>query len=70
MSEKSFIYIKKGVFQGYGYYQLNHQIKTTDKIEARLLPIENNRDTQAVIRSFLRKERYQKLINLTEASTA
>ena len=70
VSEKSFIYIKEGVFQGYGYFQLNHQIKTTEKIEARLLPIENNRDTQAVIRSFLRKERYQKLINLAEASTA
>ena len=70
VSEKSFIYIKEGIFQGYGYFQLNHQIKTIDKIEARLLPIENNRDTQAVIRSFLRKERYQKLINLAEVITA
>lgn len=70
VSEKSFIYIKEGIFQGYGYFQLNHQIKTIDKIEARLLPIENNRDTQAVIRSFLRKERYQKLINLAEVIPA
>ena len=66
MGEKSFIYIKDGVFQGYGYFQLNHQIKSLDKIEARLIRIENNRDTQAVIRSFLRRERYQKLINLAE----
>ena len=66
VGEKSFIYIKDGVFQGYGYYQLNHQIKSLDKIEARLIRIENNRDTQAVIRSFLRRERYQKLINLAE----
>ena len=65
-SEKSFIYIKEGVFQGYGYFQLNHQIKTIATIEKRLIPIENNRDTQAVLRSFLRKERYQKLINLAE----
>ena len=64
VGEKSFIYIKDGVFQGYGYFQLNHQIKSLDKIEARLIRIENNRDTQAVIRSFLRRERYQKLINL------
>ena len=66
VGEKSFIYIKEGVFQGYGYFQLNHQIKNLDKIEARLIRIENNRDTQAVIRSFLRRERYQKLINLAE----
>ena len=65
-SEKSFIYIKEGIFQGYGYFQLNHQIKTIDTIEKRLIPIEDNRDTQAVLRSFLRKERYQKLINLAE----
>lgn len=64
--EKSFVYIREGVFQGYGYFKLNHQINTIDKIENRLIPIENNRDTQAVIRSFLRKERYQKLINLAE----
>ncbi len=69
VSEKSFLYIKAGVFQGYGYFQLNHQIKTIEKIEARLLPIEDNRDTQAVIRGFLRKGRYQKLINLAEGST-
>ena len=65
-SEKSFIYIKEGIFQGYGYFQLNHQIKTIATIEKRLIPIENNRDTQAVLRSFLRKERYKKLINLAE----
>ena len=66
VGEKSFIYIKEGVFQGYGYFQLNHQIKSLDKIETRLIRIENNRDTQAVIHSFLRRERYQKLINLAE----
>lgn len=62
--EKSFIYIKDTVFQGYGYFKLNHQIKTIASIEKRLIPIKNNRDTQAVIRSFLRKERYKKIIDL------
>lgn len=62
--EKSFIFIKEGVFQGYGYFQLNHQIKSIEKIEVRLVKIDDNRDTQAVIRSFLRRERFQKLINL------
>lgn len=62
--EKSFVYIKDAVFQGYGYFKLNHQIKTVSAIEKRLIPIENNRDTQAVIRSFIRKERYKKIIDL------
>ena len=31
-SEKSFIYIKKGIFQGFGYFQLNHQIKPLIKL--------------------------------------
>jgi len=62
--EQSFIYIKDAVFQGYGYFKLNHQIKTIDAIEKRLIPIDNNRDTQAVIRSFLRKQRYKKIIDL------
>ena len=66
VNEKSFIYIKNNVFQGYGYYQLNHQINTVEKIEARLIPIEDNRDTRAVLLSFLRKERFKKLINLAE----
>lgn len=66
VSEKSFILIKNGLFQGYGYYQLNHQINSLDKIETRLIKIEDNRDTQAVIRSFLRNKRYKKLINLAE----
>ena len=62
--EQSFIYIKESVFQGYGYFKLNHQIKTVEAIEKRLIPIDNNRDTQAVIRSFLRKQRYKKIIDL------
>ncbi len=68
--EKSFVYIKDNVFQGYGYFRLHHQIKTVEKIENRLIPIENNRDTEALLRSFLRRERYQKLINLAAEKTA
>ena len=62
--EQSFIYIKNTVCQGYGYFKLNHQIKTIDTIEKRLIPIDNNRDTQAAIRSFLRKQSYKKIIDL------
>ena len=63
-SEKSFIFIQNSVFQGYGYFKLNHQIKTIKAIKARLTPIENNRDTQAIVRSFIRREKYKKILDL------
>lgn len=62
--EKSFIYIKNTVFQGFGYFNLNHQIKTIDSIEKRLIPIKNNRDSQALIRGFIGRNRYKKIIDL------
>ena len=62
--EKSFIYIKNTLFQGYGYFNLNHQIKTIDAIEKRLIPIKNNRDSQALIRGFIGRNRYKKIIDL------
>ena len=34
----------------------------------RLIPMENNPDTEAVIRSFLQKKRFKKLINLAETN--
>lgn len=64
VGEKSFVYVKEGVLQGFGYFTLHHQIKTISKIEARLIPITNNRDTRSVLLHFLTKKRYKKLINL------
>ena len=62
--EFSFVYIVDNKFLGYGYYELNHQIKTKDQIESRLIPIEDNLDTQKLIRSFILRKKYIKLINL------
>lgn len=66
--EKSFVFVKDGIFQGYGFYNLNHQVRDLNAIEKRLIPMENNPDTEAVLRSFLQKKRYKKLINLAETS--
>ena len=64
VGEQSFVYINAGTLQGYGYFSLHHQIKTIANIEARLIPIDDNRDTRAILLHFLRKKRYQKVINL------
>lgn len=64
MREKSFILIKDSIFRGYGYFKLNHQIKTLEAVEKRLISIDNNRDTQAIVQSFIQRKRYKEIINL------
>ena len=44
--------------------KLNHQIKTKKQIESRLIAIQDNPDTQKLIRSFLTRKKYIKLIPL------
>jgi DNA polymerase-3 subunit epsilon len=64
--EFSFVYVENNSLLGYGYYELNHQIKTKDQIESRLIPIEDNLDTQKLIHSFILRKKYIKLINLQD----
>ena len=64
MGESSFILIKENIFWGYGYFELNHQIKDTKQILSRLIPMEDNPDVQKLIRSFLTRKKYKKLIPL------
>ena len=64
LGESSFIYIKGNVFLGYGYYELNHQIKNDKQIRSRLISMEDNPDVQKLIRSFLSRKKYNKLIPL------
>jgi DNA polymerase-3 subunit epsilon len=62
--EFSFVCIKNEIFSGYGYFELNHQIKTDDQINSRLISIENTLDTQKLVQNFLLRKKYLKLINL------
>ena len=64
LGESSFIYIKGNVFLGYGYYELNHQIKNDKQIMSRLISMEDNPDVQKLIGSFLSRKKYNKLIPL------
>jgi|TARA_B110000285_G_C15141095_1_gene630798 DNA polymerase-3 subunit epsilon len=62
--EFSFVYIENSVFKGYGYHELNHQIKSRRQIQSRLISMDNNPDTQKLIHSFLRRKKFKKLIPL------
>lgn len=60
----SFIFMQLGQFKGYGYYELNHQINSLEKIQNRLVPMETNPDCQALVYHFIKNEKYHKLIPL------
>lgn len=62
IDEKSVIYIENGVFKGLGFYDLNHQITNIKVLESIITPMENNRDTQHIIQSYLRRNKRIKTI--------
>lgn len=62
IGEKSVIYIENGIFRGLGFYDLNHQINTKEVLESIITPMENNRDTQYIIQSYLRRNKRTKIM--------
>lgn len=64
IGESSFVWVENGETQGYGYYELNHQIKGLKRIKERMIPIESDPDINQMIKGFLFTEKYKDLINL------
>lgn len=64
IDERSVILIENGIYKGYGYYNLNFQINTPEVLKSIINPMENNRDTQHIIQSYLRTYKVKKIINL------
>jgi DNA polymerase-3 subunit epsilon len=62
--EYSFIYIDNQCFKGYGFYELNHQIKNKEKILNRMIAMEDNSDCRTLILSHIKKNKFRKLIPL------
>ena len=44
--ESSFVYIQNNVFKGYGFFELNYQIKIPEKILSRITSMEENSDCE------------------------
>ncbi len=65
VDEKSALLIEDGEFKGVGYFNLNHQINNMDIIRSIITPMNNNRDAQHIIQSFLRKKHNFKIIQLS-----
>ena len=66
LEEHSVILIENGVFKGFGYYDLNFQVTNKKILESIITPMENNRDTQHIIQSYLRKNKHIKISELIE----
>ena len=65
LNDRSAIYIENGDFKGLGFYNLNFQINTVEVLKTIITPMENNRDVQHILKSFLRKNKKLKIINLS-----
>lgn len=64
--EYSFIYIEDQCYKGYGFYELNHQINSKEKILNRMVAMDDNSDCRALILAHIKKNKYRKLIPLGE----
>ena len=64
IDERSAILIKNGVFKGLGFFNLNYQINHIEVLESIITPMQNNRDTQHIIQSYLRKNKRLKVVEL------
>ena len=63
ISERSAVLIENGIYKGYCFYDLNYQITNIKILNNILIPMQNNRDTQNIIQSYMRKSKTLKIIS-------
>ena len=64
VDERSAILIENGVFKGLGFFNLNYQINNMEVLESIITPMQNNRDTQHIIQSYIRRNKRVKIVTL------
>ncbi len=60
--ERSAILIEHGVYKGYCFYDLNYQINNIEILRNLIIPMQSNRDTLSIIKSYIRKSKNLKII--------
>ncbi len=60
--ERSAFFIENGIFKGLGFFNLNYQINTIEVLKSFITPMENNRDVQHILKSYLRKNKKLKIV--------
>ncbi|MBE7640099.1 GIY-YIG nuclease family protein [Salegentibacter sp. BLCTC] len=64
VDEKSVLLVEDGEFKGIGYFNLNHQINNIDIVRSIITPMKNDRDSQHIIQSYLRRNSRLKIVPL------
>ncbi len=64
IGEFSAVLIKNGIFQGLGYYELNHQLNNIHILESIITPMKGDANTKHLIESYLRKKKVLKILEL------
>jgi len=64
INERSAVLIENGVYKGYTFYDLNHQINTISVLQNIIIPMPHNRDTKAILQSAIRKNKNIKIVSL------
>ena len=62
--ENSFVLIENKKLNGYGYFDLNYQIKNKSQIKNRIISVNENHDAKKLICTYLSRKKYLKLIHL------
>ncbi|WP_127141697.1 exonuclease domain-containing protein [Flagellimonas marinaquae] len=63
--ERSFILIKNGRLQGFGFVELNHQVNNIHILESIMTPMKSDENTTFIVEAYLRKNNRLKTIPLT-----
>lgn len=62
IDEHSAFFIENGIFKGLGFFNLNYQINNLEVLQSIITPMENNRDVQHILKSYLRKNKKLKIV--------
>lgn len=57
IKERSAILIENGVYKGYCFFDLNYQITNVDVLKNIIIPMQSNRDTNTIVKNYLRKNK-------------
>jgi DNA polymerase-3 subunit epsilon len=64
IDEFSFLYIKNKIYIGYGFFELNHQIKDNVKINSRLINMSEDIEIKKFIINLIINKKFKKIIQL------
>lgn len=63
--ERSVIWIENGIYKGYAFYNLNHQINRPEILRTIINPAQDVKESQHIIQNHLRRKKVLRTISLT-----